>query len=171
MTIKKNHLPKSPNYIPVEDDYYAVEKKRIAQDAQKAHRIHEEDVHLHLVANIPYYEDAPESVRRCLVLLNNVLLHRFDQSGLIYWDFFKKTPSEIRDYAQDFGNDLPEATQKIIITYLEHKKIEEENMIDIGFDEDGEEDIPRSKYGEVSEALESYDLESTDADDESDNEK
>jgi hypothetical protein len=123
-----------------EDDYYAQAKKRIAEEAQKAHRIHEEDVHLHLVAHIPYYEDAWEKVRRLLVKLNNLLLHRFDQPGMIYWDFFKKTPSELSDYAPDFGTELSRDEQATIIRYLEQKKREEENMVEIGFDEDGEED-------------------------------
>ena len=80
MTIKKKTITESPSKTSSEnDDYYAVEKKRIAEEAQKAHRIHEEDIHLHLVANIPYYEDADAAVRQSLIRLNNLLLHRFDQ--------------------------------------------------------------------------------------------
>ena len=41
-----------------EDDYYAAERKRIAEEAQKAHRIHEEDIQTHLTAMIPYDDDA-----------------------------------------------------------------------------------------------------------------
>jgi hypothetical protein len=98
MTTKKKNTPENPP----EDDYYVVEKKRIAKETQKLHRIHEEDIHLHLVANIPFYEDAPDGVRTALVRLNNVLIHRFDEPGMIYWDFFKKTPKELYDYASDF---------------------------------------------------------------------
>lgn len=82
MTTKraKKSLPENTQNDAVEtDDYYAVEKQRIAEETQKAHRIHEEDVHLHLVANIPYYDDADPTVRRSLVRLNNLLLHRYDQ--------------------------------------------------------------------------------------------
>ena len=139
MTIRKKTSPENIS-AAAEDDYYVVQKKKIAEEAQKAHRIHEEDIHLHLVANIPYYEDAPEKVRRALVQLNNLLLHRFDKPGMIYWDFFKKTPTELRDYASDFGADLREEDQALIIGYLEEKKQEQETLVDIGFDEDGEED-------------------------------
>lgn len=80
MTIPKK-MPESVRRasVEVDDDYYAVEKQRIAEETQKANRIHEEDIHLHLVANIPYYEDADPTVRRSLVRLNNLLLHRYDQ--------------------------------------------------------------------------------------------
>jgi hypothetical protein len=44
---------------------------------------------------------------------------------MIYWDFFKKTPAEIRDYAPDFGGDLSTRDQEMIIVYLEEKKREE----------------------------------------------
>ncbi len=80
MTIPKK-MPESVRRasLEVDDDYYAVEKQRIAEETQKARRIHEEDIHLHLVANIPYYEDADATVRQSLVRLNNLLLHRYDQ--------------------------------------------------------------------------------------------
>lgn len=136
MTTKKKNTPENPP----EDDYYVVEKKRIAKETQKLHRIHEEDIHLHLVANIPFYEDAPDGVRTALVRLNNVLIHRFDEPGMIYWDFFKKTPKELYDYASDFDWELSEQEQTTIVTYFERKKHEEDDMVDIGFDEDGEED-------------------------------
>ncbi len=124
----------------IDDDYYALEKKRIAEEAQKSRRIHEEDMELHLVSHIPYYEEAPHEIRRCLVHLNNLLLHRFDKPGLIYWDFFKKTPVEIRDYAPDFREDFPLYEQDMIIEYFETQKISEGEMVEMGFDEDGEED-------------------------------
>jgi hypothetical protein len=80
MTMQKKHIPESPTGSAFEeDDYYVMEKKRIAEETQKARRIHEEDIHLHLVANIPYYEDADATVRQSLVRLNNLLLHRYDQ--------------------------------------------------------------------------------------------
>lgn len=59
---------------------------------------------------------------------------------MIYWDFFKKTPTELRDYSSDFGADLWEEDQALIIGYLEEKKQEQETLVDIWFDEDGEED-------------------------------
>jgi len=61
MTIpKKSPESVAKSSLEVDDDYYVVEKKRIAEETQKLHRIHEEDIHLHLVAHIPYYEDAPD---------------------------------------------------------------------------------------------------------------
>ncbi len=143
MTTKraKKSLPENTQNDAVEtDDYYAVEKQRIAEETQKAHRIHEEDVHLHLVANIPYYDDADPTVRRSLVRLNNLLLHRYDQPWLIIWQFLQHEPTEIRDYAADFGDDLSESEQDMLVSFLQEKKQEEENMVDMGFDEDGEED-------------------------------
>lgn len=139
--IDKKSLPESAQNTSVEiDDYYAVEKQRIAQETQKAHRIHEEDVHLHLVANIPYYEDADVTVRQSLIRLNNLLLHRYDQPGIIIWQFLKHEPTEIRDYAADFGDDLSQSEQDMLVSFLQEKKQEEENMVEMGFDEDGEED-------------------------------
>ncbi len=59
MTTRKNTSIKNSKETSIEDDdYYAVERKRIAEEAQKAHRIHEEDIQTHLTAMIPYYEDA-----------------------------------------------------------------------------------------------------------------
>lgn len=141
MTIPKK-MPESVwrASIEVDDDYYAVEKQRIAEETQKAHRIHEEDVHLHLVANIPYYEDADPTVRQSLVRLNNLLLHRYDQPWLIIWQFLKHEPTEIRDYAADFGDDLSLSEQDMLVSFLQEKKQEEENMVEMGFDEDGEDD-------------------------------
>jgi hypothetical protein len=92
------------------------------------------------VANIPYYEDAPDDIRTALVRLNNILIHRFDEPGMIYWNFFKKTPAELHDYASDFDGELSEREQAMIVTYFERKKHEEDDMVDIGFDEDGEDD-------------------------------
>jgi hypothetical protein len=143
MTTKraKKSLPENTQNDAVEtDDYYAVEKQRIAEETQKAHRIHEEDVHLHLVANIPYYDDADPTVRRSLVRLNNLLLHRYDQPWLIIWQFLRHEPTEIRDYAADFGDDLSQSEQDMLVSFLQEKKQEEENMVDMGFDEDGEDD-------------------------------
>lgn len=151
MTIPK----KSPESIAKTstevDDYYVVAKQRIAEETQKAHRIHEEDVHLHLVANIPYYEDADASVRPALIRLNNLLLHRFDQPGLIIWDFLKKDPTEIRDYASDFGDDLSLSEQDMLVTFLQDRKREEENMVEMWFDEDGEDDDLRPNRDEIDE--------------------
>ncbi len=97
MTIKKH-----PHNLDIEDDYYAQEKKRIAAETQKAHKIHEKEIESHLNAVIPYYEDADEEDARLLVLLNNILVHRFAEVGLVYWNIFRHTPGEIRDYADMF---------------------------------------------------------------------
>ena len=141
MTMQKKHIPESLTTSSIEeDDYYAVEKKRIAEETQKAHRIHEEDSHLHLVANIPYYEDADATVRQSLIRLNNLLLHRFDQPWIIIWQFLKHEPTEIRDYAADYGDDLSQSEQDMLVSFFQKKKQEEQNMVDMGFDEDGEED-------------------------------
>ncbi len=141
MTISKKKLPENQmTSLPEEDDYYATERQRIAQETERAKRIHKEDVHLHLVAHIPYYEDASEWLRSALVRLNNILLHRFDKPGMIIWDFLKKTPTELYDYAKDFDNDISPDDQKMIVEYLERKKQEDASMVEMGFDEDGEED-------------------------------
>jgi hypothetical protein len=97
MTMKKTLS--SPEY---EDDYYALEKKRIAEETQKAHKIHEKEVESHLNSVIPYYDEADPEEARLLVLLNNLLVHRFQEVGLVYWNIFRHTPSEIRDYADMF---------------------------------------------------------------------
>lgn len=131
MVMKKKIHPETVAKASIEDDYYVVEKNRIAEETQKQKRIHEEDVHLHLVANIPYYEEASDNIRRALVQLNNLLLHRFDKPGMIYWDFFKKTPKELYEYASDFSGDLGEQEQSMIVAYLERKKQEQENMVDM----------------------------------------
>jgi hypothetical protein len=85
-----------------DDDYYALEKKRIAEETKKANRIHEQDIESHLTAVIPYYEEADEEEARLLVLLNNLLVNRFKEIGLVYWNIFRHTPIEIRDYADMF---------------------------------------------------------------------
>jgi hypothetical protein len=133
MTTKKQQ----PTY---EDDYYATEKKRIAEEAQKAHKIHEVEIQSHLTAMIPYYDDAEGEDRRRLLLLNNLLINRFEEPGMMYWNIFRNAPREIADYADLFGSDLSKSDQEGIIVYLEQKKEEAKNMVDIGFDEDGEED-------------------------------
>ncbi len=97
MTMKKT--VSSPEY---EDDYYALEKKRIAEEAQKAHKIHVKEVESHLNSVIPYYDEAEGEDARLLVLLNNLLVNRFEEVGLVYWNIFRHTPSEIRDYADIF---------------------------------------------------------------------
>jgi len=86
MTIKKKTIAETFKQTSPEDDgYYAVEKKRIAEEAQKAHRIHEEDIQTHLTAMIPYYDDADTDERRLLLLVNSLLIHRFEEVGMVYW--------------------------------------------------------------------------------------
>lgn len=137
MTTRKNTSIKNSKETSTEDDdYYAVERKRIAEEAQKAHRIHEEDIQTHLTAMIPYYDDAESDDRRRLLLLNNLLIHRFEEVGMVYWGIFRHTPSEIRDYRDLFGDDLSETDMNRIISFLSQKKEESENMVEMGFDED-----------------------------------
>lgn len=141
MTTRKNTSIKNSKETSFEDDdYYAVERKRIAEEAQKAHRIHEEDIQTHLTAMIPYYEDAEWEDRRRLLLLNNLLIHRFEEVGMVYWGIFRHAPGEIRDYRDLFGADLSDTDMNRIISFLSQKKEESENMVEMGFDEDGEED-------------------------------
>lgn len=141
MTMPKKHIPESPKKPSLEeDDYYVVEKKRIAEETQKAHKIHELEVQSHLTAMIPYYDEAEGDDRRVLLLLNNLLINRFEEPGMMYWNIFRNAPSEIRDYADLFGDDLSEKDIRALIHFLEVKKEEQENMVDMGFDEDGEED-------------------------------
>lgn len=141
MTMQKKHIPESPAGSAFEeDDYYVVEKKRIAEETQKAHKIHELEVQSHLTSMIPYYDEAEGDDRRVLLLLNNLLINRFEEPGMMYWNIFRNAPSEIRDYADLFGNDLSEKDILRLIHFLEVKKEEQENMVDMGFDEDGEED-------------------------------
>lgn len=130
MTMKKT--VSSPEF---EDDYYALEKKRIAQETQKAHKIHEKEVESHLNSVIPYYEEADGEEARLLVLLNNLLVNRFEEVGLVYWNIFRHTPSEIRDYADLFWDALDTASVERIIAFLEEKKHDAENMVDIWFDD------------------------------------
>lgn len=141
MTIQKKSLPESvQKAFAEEDEYYAVEKKRIAEEAQKAHKIHELEVQDHITQMIPYYDDAEGDERRALLLLNNLLINRFEEPGMMYWNIFRNAPTEIRDYADLFDTDLSESDVEMIIHFLEIKKEESENMVDMGFDEDGEED-------------------------------
>ncbi len=141
MTIqKKTILENAPVVSYEDDDYYAVERKRIAEEAQKARRIHEEDVQTHITAMIPYYEDADSECRRCLLSLNNILIHRFSEAGMVYWGIFRHAPSEIREYSDLFWEDLVPNDVERIVVYLNDKNEEAKNMVDIGFDADGEED-------------------------------
>jgi len=59
---------------------------------------------------------------------------------MMYWNIFRNAPMEIRDYADLFASDLTEKDINAIIHFLETKKEEAANMVDMGFDEDGEED-------------------------------
>lgn len=80
MTMPKKHIPESPaNPSFEEDDYYALEKKRIAEETQKAHKIHELEVQSHITSMIPYYDEAEGDDRRVLLLLNNLLMNRFEE--------------------------------------------------------------------------------------------
>lgn len=152
MTIqKKTLLVNDPQNSFEEDDYYAIEKKRIAEDAQKARRIHEEDVHTHITAMIPHYEDADTECRRCLLALNNILIHRFSEAGMVYWGIFRHAPSEIREYSDLFWVDLNKDDVERVIVYLNDKNEEAKNMIDIGFDADGEDEDFRGKNDEDDE--------------------
>lgn len=59
MTMQKKRPLEIPNKTRIEeDDYYAIEKKRIAEEAQKAHKIHELEVQEHITQMIPYYDEA-----------------------------------------------------------------------------------------------------------------
>lgn len=141
MTMQKKHIPESLTTSSIEeDDYYAAEKKRIAEETQKAHKIHELEVQSHLTEMIPYYEEAEGDDRRILLLLNSLLINRFEEPGMMYWNIFRNAPGEVRDYADLFGSDLSEKDMNAVIHFLEMKKEEAANMVDMGFDEDGEED-------------------------------
>ncbi len=140
MTIQKKTILEQPENSYEEDDYYAVEKKRIAEEAQKARRVHEEDVQTHITAMIPYYEDADGECKKCLLTLNNVLIHRFSEAGLVYWTIFRHNPMEIREYADLIGQDMSSSDMERVIVYFNDKNEEAKNMVDIGFDADGEED-------------------------------
>lgn len=129
MTMKK-HLSSV-----ADDDYYVVERARIAEEAKKAHRIHEKEVESHLNSVIPYYEDADGEEARLLVLLNNILVNRFKEIGLVYWNIFRHAPIEIREYSDMFWNDLSANSVEKIITFLENKKNDSANLIDIWFDD------------------------------------
>lgn len=59
---------------------------------------------------------------------------------MVYWGIFRYAPGEIRDYRDLFGDDLSETDMNRIISFLSQKKEESENMVEMGFDEDGEED-------------------------------
>lgn len=141
MTTRKKTSPENLRESSFEeDDYYAVERKRIAEEAQKAHRIHEEDIQTHLTAMIPYYDDAEPEEKRLLLLLNSLLIHRFEEVGMVYWGIFRHTPMEIREYTDLYSDDLNESDINTLIAFLENKKVESENMVEMWFDEDGEED-------------------------------
>jgi hypothetical protein len=58
----------------------------------------------------------------------------------MYWGIFRHNPNEIREYGDLFGGDLSSSDMNQVITFLEMKKDEAKNMVEIGFDEDGEED-------------------------------
>ena len=72
---------------------------------------------------------------------------------MMYWGIFRHTPREILEYRDLFGDDLNESDMNKIITFLEQKKEESENMVEMGFDEDGEqdEDIIVQKDHEIEE--------------------
>lgn len=144
MTIKKKTIAERP-VSSSDDDYYVLEKKRIAEETQKAHKIHDLEVQTHLTAMIPYYEDAEGDDRRRLLLLNNLLVNRFEEPGMMYWNIFRNAPREIRDYADIFEWELSESDINAIIHFLEQKKEEASQMVDMGFDEDGEEDDLRPR--------------------------
>jgi len=139
MTIKKK-IPQKSTHTAQEDDYYALEKQRIAEETKKAHRMHEEDIQTHLTAMIPYYDDASTEERRLLLLINSLLIHRFEEVGMVYWWIFRRNPAEMRDYADLFGDDVTASDLSTMIAFLENKKEESENMVEMGFDADGEED-------------------------------
>jgi hypothetical protein len=145
MTIKKK-IPQENIDNSNEDDYYVLEKQRIAEEAKKAHRIHEEDIQTHLTAMIPYYDDANTEERRLLLLVNSLLIHRFEEVGMVYWWIFRQNPHEIREYADLFWADVTPADMDAMIVFLENKKEESENMVEMGFDEDGEEDPSSSSW-------------------------
>ncbi len=127
---KKKHL--SP---VADDDYYVVERTRIAEEAKKAHKVHEQEVKSHLNSVIPYYEDADGEEARLLVTLNNILVNRFKEIGLVYWNIFRHAPIEIREYTDLFWNDLDTVAVEKIILFLEEKKHDSENLVDIWFDD------------------------------------
>jgi hypothetical protein len=89
---------------------------------------------------IPYYDDAEPEDRRRLLLLNSLLIHRFAEVGMVYWGIFRHTPHEIKEYSDLFGEDLSMLDMAQLIAFLEQKKEESENMVEMGFDEDGEDD-------------------------------
>ena len=130
MTTKKRDIDKN-TLVREDDDYYAVEKKRIAEETQKAHKIHELEVQSHLTAMIPYYEEAEGDDRRRLLFLNNLLINRFEEPGMMYWNIFRNVPREIRDYSDLFEGELNESDIQAIIHFLEQKKEEAANMVDM----------------------------------------
>lgn len=163
MTIPK----KSPESViksslEVDDDYYAVAKQRIAEETQKAHKIHEVEMESHLTALIPYYDEAEGDDRRRLLLLNRLLVSRFEEPGMMYWNIFRNAPAEIEEYADLFWADLSESDKKSIIDFLHYKKEEEANMVDMWFDGDGEEDDLNPTHDELGEIGNGRDTDDTD---------
>ncbi len=151
MTMLKNS-PKNLQRATIEvDDYYAMARKRIAEETQKAHRIHEENIQTHITAMIPYYDESEGEDSRRLLLLNSLLIHRFEEPGMMYWNIFRNNPWEIEDYADLFWDELSEEDRQAIIDFLQFKKNEDNSMVDMGFDEDWEEDdfIVTKEFNEI----------------------
>lgn len=55
---------------------------------------------------------------------------------MMYWGIFRQNPNEIREYSDLFGDDLTLSDMNRVITFLDMKKDESKNMVEIGFDED-----------------------------------
>jgi hypothetical protein len=62
-------------------------------------------------------------------------VNRFKEIGLVYWNIFRHTPIEIRDYADMFWDHLDDISVERIITFLEDKNHDAEHLVDIWFDD------------------------------------
>lgn len=144
------------SYDPThEDDYYAQERRRIAQETRHAREIQEAEINQHLTDQIPYYLDADPEIRRIMLLVNNVLVNRFEETGMVYWSIFQQKPDEIEEYDDYFQNDVSVSQRKILIHFLREKLHQKDEMVDIGFDDadisDGFGVIGESEKGEREE--------------------
>jgi hypothetical protein len=77
--------------------------------------------------------------------------------GLVYWNIFRHAPIEIRDYADMFWDALDTISVERIIAFLEEKKYDAENMVDIWFDDqelgDGFGVVGEADVGDIDEDL------------------
>lgn len=106
------------------DDYYALARQREVEKTRQDVAAQREHVRQEFMNLIPHYEFASDPERAQLVKLNNLLVHRFEGPGMMYWTVFSQKPQELFEYRDILQDEFSEVELQALVDLLEAKKLE-----------------------------------------------